>query len=550
MNTSSSPQTLERAVIIGGGLAGMVAANELRKQGVKVLIFEKGKRTGGKAGADKINGAYEEHGYHVFPAWYKNTLNLIQEIDAAGNLVPITQFHYLRESKTECKKPPSGVFPNTKVFLQLDSLRSIFHNIRNSFIPWYKAVLAFYAAIDLCSQSLKERCFLDRVSVNGFLRSRFYTSDVIAEYHHQTVIQASAIPTYELSAMTLKNLVLNWAPRPEPIFRIMNGNLQEKFIAPLEKHIRNIGVDIQQEAEVTRLETDDRRISKLHLKTSNGKSCQPLGPADVCIVATPPKNTVKLIDESLFKLEERNLSNRARDEVHSLACVEHLESAPMAAFHFYLNRKIKDLPSEHVNLFKSRFVLSFIDVSQTWEELKDTTLSVIASDSKWFRGLSEEAAAKAVYEELRRFIPTLGHWKDDIDRFYSQLNMGEETQLFLNTVGAWHFRPGTQTLISNLYIAGDYCRTEADLTTMESAVMSGRQTAATVLREAGMEATSAEPQPLRPERSLRAFLKVFLKGSLKHSIEHIPYPLAFKLAKWLFLPFVICLWFFAGKKCE
>ena len=54
-------------------------------------------------------------------------------------------------------------------------------------------------------------------------------------------------------------------------------------------------------------------------------------------------------------------------------------------------------------------------------------------------------------------------------------------------VGAWRFRPGTRTRLESLYIAGDYCRSEADLTTMESAVGSALATARDLLKDAGLD---------------------------------------------------------------
>src|ERR1041385_1204223 len=72
---------------------------------------------------------------------------------------------------------------------------------------------------------------------------------------------------------------------------------------------------------------------------------------------------------------------------------------------------------------------------------------------------------------------------DDIEAVYLRSNLN--APLFLNTVGSWAFRPGTRTRIPNLYVAGDYCRTHADLTTMESAVMSALNTARDVIADHG-----------------------------------------------------------------
>ena len=65
--------TKPRVVIIGGGLAGMTVAKELLKRQIPVVILEAVGYLGGKATADRKDGPYVEHGYHLFPAWYANT---------------------------------------------------------------------------------------------------------------------------------------------------------------------------------------------------------------------------------------------------------------------------------------------------------------------------------------------------------------------------------------------------------------------------------------------------------------------------------------------
>jgi oxygen-dependent protoporphyrinogen oxidase len=55
------------AIVVGGGLAGMVVAHELALRRWPVILLERSKRLGGKAGADRKNGRLVEHGYHVFP---------------------------------------------------------------------------------------------------------------------------------------------------------------------------------------------------------------------------------------------------------------------------------------------------------------------------------------------------------------------------------------------------------------------------------------------------------------------------------------------------
>ena len=78
-------------MIIGGGSAGMVAANQLLKQKIPVLILEKERRTGGKAGADLKDRVFED-AKHVFPHVLRQYARVIDEIGASNNLVGISKF--------------------------------------------------------------------------------------------------------------------------------------------------------------------------------------------------------------------------------------------------------------------------------------------------------------------------------------------------------------------------------------------------------------------------------------------------------------------------
>src|SRR5262249_39302475 len=83
-----------RGVIIGGGLAGMTVALELAKRQWPVTLVESEYRLGGKAGSQHRGVFWEDHGYHIFPAWYMNTRRLLNDIGSLGNLIDLHQFHF------------------------------------------------------------------------------------------------------------------------------------------------------------------------------------------------------------------------------------------------------------------------------------------------------------------------------------------------------------------------------------------------------------------------------------------------------------------------
>ena len=152
-----------------------------------------------------------------------------------------------------------------------------------------------------------------------------------------------------------------------------------------------------------------------------------------------------------------------------------------AAIDFYFTRKLRYLPREHVFLTNSKFGLSFIDVSRTWPGYDASVLQVIASDFIPLQTLSEDKAAERIIDELGKYLP---FEMTDISGCVSQPHLKEP--LFINDEGAWHFRPKVRDEeeltkeLTNLYLAGDYCRVPVDLASMEAAISSGLQAAAAI----------------------------------------------------------------------
>ena len=74
---------MKTAVVLGGGMGGMVAADELAQRGYKVTVYERWDRWGGKArsfsrydsASEDRKGLPGEHGFRFFPGWYRHVPN-------------------------------------------------------------------------------------------------------------------------------------------------------------------------------------------------------------------------------------------------------------------------------------------------------------------------------------------------------------------------------------------------------------------------------------------------------------------------------------------
>src|SRR5580693_10160934 len=108
-----------KVAVVGGGLAGMVAAWKLLESGCNVTIFEASGRWGGKAGATESGGEFEEHGYHIFPAWYRNIWQIVDELGLRESFRDCTEFLQLR----------SGAYPDFRAFTNITSARYLWQNL-------------------------------------------------------------------------------------------------------------------------------------------------------------------------------------------------------------------------------------------------------------------------------------------------------------------------------------------------------------------------------------------------------------------------------------
>jgi uncharacterized protein with NAD-binding domain and iron-sulfur cluster len=448
--------------IVGGGLAGMAAALRLLERGCRVSIFEASDRLGGKAGATKHGPDFDEHGYHIFPDWYYNARRIAAELGILDHFADCEDFFQLEP----------GAFPDFKNYKNITSWRYAWRNLKAGVLPFFEAFLFYYAALDLMSQPYSYRAQLDQVTVTGFLRSRFYRTDRIATQFQELMLKGISVPTYEVSAMTMRNVMRLWVRSPLPMHRILKGNLQEFFIEPLRRRLEGLGCAVHFGQRLTRVETGGGRIARLHFVDAEGRETEREveHPSGRVILAVPAEKAAALVSDDLYTLDP------------GLAQLRYLRTRAMAALNVYFKDRVPGVPKAHVNLLGSKFGISFIDVSQAWEGYDATVLNLIASDFTSLEGLTPEAAVAELIAELRGYFPNFS--ESEIVKTDFQSHQSEP--LFMNNVGGWASRPEASTKVPNLYLAGDYCRSHIDLVSMEGAISTGLLAAEAVRKDAGL----------------------------------------------------------------
>lgn len=367
---------MTEVTIVGGGLAGMAAALRLLEHEYQVTLFEASSRLGGKAGATQFGLDYNEHGYHIFPLWYRNVWQLVDELGIQNNFMDCTNFNQLRV----------GEFPEFKILQNAGSIQYFWQNLLSGVLPVPEMFIFIYACLDLMSQPLRRKAFLDQIAVSGFIRSRPYRTERVAKEFQELILKSISVPTYLVSAMTMKTVLEYQVKSGVPIFRILRGNLQEYFIEPFRRRLQDLGCNICTTHSLEQLQVEGSRVTKLHFRDQAGKAYE--REVDKVILAIPAEQLAKLLDDSIYVVDPE------------LFNVRYLRSQPMAAINLYFERRIPGIPKDHLNLRGSQFGLSLIDVSQIWEGYDTTVLNVIAADFTTLETLSAEEAIDQIIKEL------------------------------------------------------------------------------------------------------------------------------------------------------
>lgn len=228
-------------VIVGGGLAGMTAAFRLLEQGYQVSLYEASSRLGGKVGSAVENEYSEDHGFHLFPAWYSNFWKVFKDIgcERDGNFKEINDFYQVyKNTNTYRRMAFGGPIVKTMIANLFSGIMSLPDTILFGAV-WLDLMLARGRShID------PSKFALDNISIFGFINSLYYTNAKQAAEFQELLLKGTSAPIDFMSAATVQHVIRAWAMNFRPLYFIPTGSLQETIIDPFEKVLRDRGCKI------------------------------------------------------------------------------------------------------------------------------------------------------------------------------------------------------------------------------------------------------------------------------------------------------------------
>lgn len=518
--------------VIGGGIAGLTVADELSYRGYEVHVFEQDPALlGGKAASHgfKVGPQWKplpaEHGFRFFPGFYRNVVKTMEHVPyPAGGWVDdrLVKAEFLRFSfngpNTGCYLSPlgwkgAGGQLNSSFWGLFEKPTGV--TTPNPFEPSDLVYLsALLGAVRTSTRArrlqMEAHSFEDWV-LTEFLKGKPMLKPPSASLQkfllqggtRMLVAAQGGAMSARTGLVTLARLVDPKVMAKEQVDRLLAGPTNPEWIDPWVKDLRS--------GRVGRTPVTfhlGRRVTALQL--AGGK---------VTSFTTTPLGTTHAFDHVVLAVPhgvaEQLLAPHQASLPATLSGLGSLVSDWMVGVQYYLPFR-PDICKGHVMYVDSPWALTSLTQAQFWQghdwgatgngKVVDV-LSVCVSNWDEPGVLYGKPARQCTADEIRTEVwHQMASSLNDLNDVDLPLDPGvaeawsldpgigigtsgvvatNATPLFINTQGSWHHRPPVDPGFANLFLAGDWVRTNADLATMESANEAGRRAANAILRREG-----------------------------------------------------------------
>ncbi|MGW5516640.1 hydroxysqualene dehydroxylase [Nocardia africana] len=508
-----------RVAIFGGGVAGLTAAHELAERGFDVTVYER-RALGGKARSIPVPGSGRdgrpdlpgEHGFRFFPGFYHHIPDTMRRIPFAGNangvwdnLVPAAEARFSRAGADDTIVPMGRA---GKPWATPDDFRQTVASVISTSMKMPMTDAAYFAnRLLVFNTSCDDRRFgeWEKLAWRDFVGARGRSQEFRMLMSRTLTTLLVAAKDDHASTRTIGAMGEQFLGNPletgndGPLDRLLNGPTNEAWIDPWVAHLRGSGVRFET-AELRGLDVRDRRISGA--RVAGGSGGERAVDADYFVLAVPVEVARALWTPEILAVQPE------------LAAMDGLVVNWMSGLQFYLRRPTQ-IARGHTAYVDSPWSLTSIAQSQFWSRTKLSEsgdgsirdcLSVDISDwntpgilyGKPAIECTHDEIAREVWAQLQKHLEGRAALEDsDLVSWFLDTGVSWDAgqnrntnadPLLINTAGSWAARPNAHGALENLFLAGDYVRTNIDLATMEGACEAARTAVNALLDVAGSNA--------------------------------------------------------------
>ena len=289
------------------------------------------------------------------------------------------------------------------------------------------------------------------------------------------------------------------------IDRVLDLPTDEAWIRPWMKLLRKRGVRFVEGHGLARFEMKNGRVAAAWVV--DGRGHRRRVEADWFVSAMPVERLRRYLSAGVLRADP------------ALESLNKLRTDWMVGIQYYLKRRV-DIVRGHITFIDAPWALTALTQAQFW---KDRDFAADYGDGKAVDCLSvdisnwdapgilfdkpakrctREEIAQEVWAQIKQHHTAAEHLPNDIVHSWF-LDPGiswdsarkvnrNATPLLVNTAESWVNRPDAFTSIPNLFLSGDFVRTNIDLATMEGANESARAATNALCEAAGSRAAPAE----------------------------------------------------------
>jgi zeta-carotene desaturase len=428
--------TPRKAIVVGGGLAGLASAAALGSIGWEVQLFESRAFFGGRATSWPVENEVIDNCQHVLMRCCVNLLDFYRRLGVESEIRFFPEFFFI-EPGGRMSTLKRGVLPAPAHFT-------------GSFLTMRCFSLADKIGIARALLAIpreRHRQDLDQITMLDWLREKRQTETAIRRYWNQALVSAINEEPSRMAAahgfQLFWTAMLSNAGNYE--LGIPNVPLRELYRAGAWDRLGRI--QLTGRMPVERIVFEDGRVTSV---LADGAVHQ----ADAYISALPFERLPQVapgapVDVSPF--------------THS----------PITGIHLWFDRSITDLP--HATL---------LDRTMQWmfNKSEGRYVQLVVSASRSLVEMPRQGIIDLALRELREFFPKAVHAQIE----HAQV-IKEVRATFSAAPGLETRRPFARTTVDNFFLAGDWTRTGWPAT-MEGAVRSGYLAAEAAAQAAGQPA--------------------------------------------------------------
>ncbi|MBI1870988.1 MAG: FAD-dependent oxidoreductase [Chlamydiae bacterium] len=432
----------QTVTVIGGGLSGLSTATRLAEKGLRVSVFEKRNTLGGRASSTWDPETHEliDNCQHVLLSSSTQLIDFYRRLQIESKITFHDEFLFIEPGGQTSKLTPSKwPFP----FHLLPS----FFNLK--FLAPKDKWAILKALILMAFTSKRQLTYLHSISFLDWLKQHHQTNLAIERFWRVIVVSAlnedlkrvSAYYAFKIFRETfLKNKTGHQMGIP-------NVPLSEIYSKPVIEYLERCHGKVFFQKKAEKINIENNRVKEIIFK--DGSVVQ----SDFYVLALPFYELLEILPRQV--IEQNNLDP-----------LRNLESSPITGIHLFFEEPITEIESAMLLDRKIQWVFNKTRNFKKWVG-KGQYLQLVISASREFIPLSKKEVLELVMKELEEFFPKARKVKLKRAIVFKELYA-----TFSPTPQCDTFRPEQKTKIANLWMVGDWTKTDWPAT-MESAVLSG-----------------------------------------------------------------------------